>query len=140
MHEPGRVLLFHIAAMLGVNECSLEFLNCAADEKEDYLKRLYSDVIREAVHQEKRGALSNKGRRDPSAALMYWKDANATRTMISPVPFSTVARAAFSSQTSSAPAEGLLSDLGTRECNQSQFLLTTTLELAEMIRITFVTH
>lgn len=33
MHEPRRVLLFHIAALLDVNECSLEFLSCADDEK-----------------------------------------------------------------------------------------------------------
>ena len=100
MHEPRRVLLFHIAAALYIKECSLDFLSCAADEKEAYLKNLYVAVIREAVelnlaldaqanglevvfglfHQEMRAALSNRGRRDPSAALMYRKDANLSCT------------------------------------------------------------
>lgn len=79
MSEQRRVVLFHITAMIDVNECSLEFLGCAANEKEAHLKSLYGAVIREAIelnlaldahvnglevvfgllHQEMRGALSN---------------------------------------------------------------------------------
>ena len=122
MHEPRRVLLFYIVALLDLNECSLDFQSFVENEMEAYLNSLHGAVIREAIelnpaldadvnglevvfglfHQEMRGMLSNNSIRDPSPAVMYWKDANDTRTIISPVPFNTVARAALPSQASSA--------------------------------------
>lgn len=155
LHEARRVLLFHVAAIMDVNECCLDFLDCSENDRKAYKKVLFSAVVREAVelesslapraerlevvfgllHDEMREVLEEKCRRDPSAALLFWEQANQTSTMISPVPFNTIARAALSSQASSAPAERLFSDLGRREGNQSQSLLSSTLEMSEMIRV-----
>lgn len=154
MHKLRRVLLFHISAMVDVNECSLAFLDCSESAKRDYFKLLHSAVVRKAVelngslqsnisqlevifsmlHGEMLKHFEENGRKESGAALIYWKECNEKRGMISPVPFNMIARAALSKQASSAPAERLFSDLGRKEGNQSQSLLSSTLEMKEMIR------
>lgn len=159
VREPRRALLFHIAAMLDVNECGLDFLRCTDDEKVEYVNILERAVVREAIeldgdlardeemlvtifkgfHKNMRSWLEKHGRCAANAALEYWKRVNTTTQMISPVPFNLVAQAALSSQASSAAAERVFSDLGRIEGSQRQSLLSGTLEMTEVIR-GFVTN
>ena len=136
MHAPRRALLFHVAAMLDVNECALDFLEDGVG-RNDYYQILYKGVVREVVelngalssneehmqvvfklfHQGMLQTLLGKGCRDSCEALTFWRRANSQGAMISPMPFSLLARAALSSQASSAPAERLFSDIGRRSVN-----------------------
>ena len=154
MHEPRRTLLFHVAAMLDVNECSLDFLDMDDEKKEKYFDLLCAAVVREACeldgegnisrdklrvvyglfHDEMLKTLAKKGRRSPDFALRYWKDLNNSNSLISPLPFNRIAKAAMSSQASSASAERLFSDLGRMEGDQRQSLLSGTMEMAAVVR------
>ena len=82
-----------------------------------------------------RAVLKRKGRREPSVALLYLKDCNNNQSLASPRIFNTIARAALSSQGSSASAERLFSDLGRLEGRQRQTMLSGTLEMTETIRV-----
>ena len=155
LHEPRRVLLYHVAAALDVNECQFEYIDPTPLSRDAYLKCLYRAVAREAVeldkglhtleedldtifgmfHKQMLKYLAQKGRQEPSKTLQYWKEQNEKAAMISPVPFNTLARACLASQASSAAAERLFSDLGRMENRQSQSSLTSTLEMNELIRI-----
>ncbi|KAI0558477.1 Ribonuclease H-like protein [Gracilaria domingensis] len=154
MRAPRRVLLFHIAALLDINECGFDFLDCTQSEKEQYKEIIMNAVIREAIELD--SSLSNYGdslravlklfcggmyselqscgRREPTMALKFWELANERTGIVSPVPFNRVARAAHSAQASSASAERLFSDLGRLEGHQRQSLLTSTLEMTEIIK------
>lgn len=110
MQAPRRVLLLYIAAVLDINECSLDFLFCSEAQKQIYMKILYTEVVREVIelnnaeglkvvfgllYKEILAALYSSGRKYLSAALEYWRDSNESRVSIIPLPFNTVARAAF---------------------------------------------
>ena len=152
---PRRILLFHLAAVLDVNECELEFLRLNKMDRESYFTKLHDAVAREAIeiggagpfertqlqtmfsmfHLSMREELKKHGRREPSHALLFWKKMNSEVTYISPVPFNKVARACLSSQASSASAERLFSNLGRMEGRERQSMLSSTLEMTEMIRV-----
>lgn len=87
------------------------------------------------VHCEMRAALKKQGRREPRFAQQYWKRCNEQQSLSSPRIFNTVARAALSSQASSASAERLFSDLGRLEGRQRQTMLSGTIEMTETIRV-----
>ena len=111
MRDPRRVLLFHIAACLDVNECEMEFLNVAKPDRERYMKSLYNAVARESmelentgvfsieqlvmafsmVHCEMRAVLKRNGRRKPSVALLYWKECNSNQSFAILRIFNTIA-------------------------------------------------
>lgn len=48
-HVLHRVLLYHIVAIMDVNERSFDFLNVSSAEKEAYMEVLYASVVRESV-------------------------------------------------------------------------------------------
>ncbi|KAI0558502.1 hypothetical protein FGB62_206g09 [Gracilaria domingensis] len=52
MHDSRRVLLFHIVAVMDVNECTLDFLPGSDSERKDYMKTLYDAIMREAIELE----------------------------------------------------------------------------------------
>lgn len=155
MHQPRRTLLFHISAIMDINECQLEFIEDSPLSKESYIKVVQRAVVREALeldeklqpmaenlgilfhmlHDEMLRKLQHSGRKEPRAALSFWKEQNDNPGMISPKPFNLVAKACLSSQASSAAAERLFSDLGKFEGNQAQEQLTSTLEMRELIRM-----
>lgn len=154
-HKPRRVLLYHIAAMLDVNECQLEFIDPHPLSRAAYIQVLRRAVVREVVeldnsmssissqleviygmlHDHMLTSLQKNGRREPNMALQYWKDLNENPGIVSPVPFNMVAKACFAAQASSASAERLFSDLGKIENNQCQSLLSSTLEMTELLRV-----
>lgn len=154
IREPRRVLLFHIAAVLDVNETCLDFLDYTWEQKVGYYEILYKAIVREAkelkkdiyfsaaelkvlfslFHKSMIQKLQECGRRPIDAALNFWRDVNQSGSVISPVPFNQLARAALSSQASSASAERLFSDLGRKEGNQCQSILSGTLEMTALIR------
>lgn len=72
-------------------------------------------VVFRMFHRQMLQDLEKNGRRESSYAAEYWRNANLTGSMISPVPFNRLARVALSSQASSASAERLFSDLGRPE-------------------------
>ena len=86
-------------------------------------------------HASMKNALESSGRLEPHAALSFWRNYNKKVSAVSPVPFNKVARASLSSQASSAGAERRFSDLGRFEGRQRQSLLTSTLQMTEMIRV-----
>ena len=153
-HQPRRTLLFHISAVFDVNECELDFLDMGKEEREDYFKLLYSSIAREVVeldskqtenqerlavlfsmfHDNMRKTLHERGRRSPAEALNYWRQQNEESVMISPMPFNLLARSCLSCQASSCLSERVFSDLGRLEGSQSQSLLTSTLEMKELIK------
>ena len=49
IRAPQRTLLYHLAAVLDVNECNLEFLSCTEHERTDYYTLLIEVVAREAI-------------------------------------------------------------------------------------------
>lgn len=49
MRSPRRVLLFHLASILDINECKLEFIQLSEENNEWYYKSLCSTVAREAL-------------------------------------------------------------------------------------------
>ncbi|KAI0565579.1 hypothetical protein FGB62_17g01 [Gracilaria domingensis] len=149
-----RVLLFHLAALVDVNEGEFEFLGDEGNTREAYFSLLYEALAREVVSldssltlstssletlfglipKDVQQALKNKGQKEPNEALMYWKRANASLGLVSPVPFNTVVRAFLGSQASSAAAERLFSSLGRAEGTQCQSLLSGTMEMCQVIR------
>ena len=154
MRGPRRILLFHIASILDVNECELEYLQCSQRDRESYMKVLYTAVSREAMeheansvfdidqlsvvfgllHKNMRRELQSTSRKEPETTLDYWRKCNSEVSAVSPLPFNKVIRAALSSQASSASAERLFSDLGRTEGRQRQTSLTSTLEMTELVR------
>lgn len=72
--------------------------------------------------------------RYPDYALTFWKHVKENVGLVSPLPFNGIAKAALSSQASSACAERVLGDLGRFEGNQRQSQLTSALEMNEIIR------
>ena len=96
IREPQRTVLFHIASMLDVNECELEFMQCDRLTREAYYIVLYAAIAREVLelkstdvsteellqvlfglfHQKMRTDLKQCGRRQPQYALEYWRSAN----------------------------------------------------------------
>lgn len=155
-----RDLLFHISAVLYVNECYLEAVDENKMPRSAHYKLLYHSVVRESLeldgtmndisenlppiiavlHKAMMCYNKSKGRQEPCEALKYWKELNESNvSMISPRPFNMVARSCLSSQASSAPAERLFSYLGKMENNQAQSMLCRTLQMTELIRI-FVHH
>lgn len=90
MHQPRRVLLFHIAALLDVNECALDCMDINTDEEIEYYKLLHTSVVREveelninsivdtnyllislhALHKQMLQHLNLEGRKEPGAALL----------------------------------------------------------------------
>lgn len=155
IRESRRTLLFHIAAILDINECQLEAIEPYPLPMDDYMSLLYRAVVREAqeldgslkkmganlevlfsmFHKEMLSELEKNGRKHPSYALRFWAQKNASPSLISPVPFNGVAKACLASQASSASAERLFSDLGKIENNQSQSLMSSSLEMTEIIRV-----
>ena len=91
MRAPRRILLFHLAAILDVNECELDFLQCSSQQHLDYIDNLYSAVARETVelgdyegfsfkdltnmfsifHNRMRAELKKEGRRGPRESLQF---------------------------------------------------------------------
>lgn len=154
MREPRRVLLFHIAAILDINECELECLSIPSCEKDAYFQSLYSAVAREAIelgdtgpfsedqltstfsmfHDNMRQELKSHSRRAPQYALQFWKEMNSKVSFTSPLAFNKLAKASLSSQASSSSAERLFSNLGRSEGRERQATLNSTLEMTEMIR------
>lgn len=152
---PLRVVLFHIAALMDINECEFEWLQLQNEDKDEYISSLYAAVAREAIalgetglfnqsqlksmfglfHGHMRAELKKRGRKSPEYALKFWKGMNETVTYTSPLAFNTVARAFLSTQASSASAERLFSDLGRTEGRERQSLMSSTLEMTEMIRV-----
>lgn len=153
--EPRRVLLFHLTAMLDVNECELDFLNLSTEEREEYVTMMYSAAAREAMelgdyggfqfmelkrmfemfHTHMRAQLRKNGRRTPGYALRFWNENNKTVGYASPLAFNKLARACLCTQASSASAERLFSDLGRMEGRACQSMLTSTIEMKEIIRV-----
>ena len=155
MQKPRRTLLFHIAAMLDINECQFDFIDVSPLSRDAYINVVQRAVVREALeldeklqpmadnlgvifrmmHDEMLRTLRSTGRKEPNAALSFWKHQNEKPGMISPKPFNMVAQACLSSQASSAAAERLFGDLGKSEGNQAQEQLTSTIEMRELIRM-----
>ncbi|KAI0563687.1 hypothetical protein FGB62_35g07 [Gracilaria domingensis] len=149
-----RVLLFHLAALLDVNECGLEILGDTQDERETHFRLLDEALARDVImmdsscrlstaslatlygrfHAHIRETLKVRGRNEPNEALTYWQNSNTSPGLVSPFPFNNVARAFLASQASFAAAERLFSNLGRREGTQCQSLLSRTLEMFEVIR------
>ena len=78
--------------------------------------------------------LEEKGRREHTECLRFWKKTNVMTSIVNPVPFNKLARAVLSAQTSSTSAERSFSDLGRIEGRQSQSILTGTLEMREVVQ------
>ncbi|KAI0567551.1 Ribonuclease H-like protein [Gracilaria domingensis] len=151
----GEKLGFGITGEDDVNECELEYLGNNQEERDGYFELLYDCLIREVLsldaslvvpaaslktlfrllHQEMREKLNSNGRREPNEALLFWKNANASPGLVSPVPFNVVARAFLGAQASSAAVERLFSSLGLREGSQCRSLLSSTSEMCELIRV-----
>lgn len=87
-----------------------------------------------------REELKRNKRREPCNALKYWKGINDEIQLIGSKSFNKNCRGALSSQTSSAIAERLFSDLGVMERRQRQYMLDCTLEMSETIRVYIQTH
>lgn len=154
MRASRRVLLFHISAFLDINECALECLQCSRDDLSAYYETLCAAVAREAteldgnmpfdtedlrfmmriLNKQMKSELRNSGRRFPNYALHYWKKCNQDASAMGPVAFNKIAKAALSSQASSASAERLFSDLGRLEGRERQSLLSSSLEMTATIR------
>lgn len=128
---PLRVVLFHIAASMDINECEFEWLELQNFEKDEYIKALYSVVAKETIaladtgpfnraqpvsmfglfHGHIRVELIKCCRKCPEYAIKFWKEIKDTVTYTSLFPFKNVGRAFLSAQASSASAERLFSDL-----------------------------
>ncbi|KAI0557019.1 hypothetical protein FGB62_357g02 [Gracilaria domingensis] len=155
VRKERRVILFHLAAILEVIECELDFLGESESAREGYFSLLYYSLIGELralddtvsisgsslqvlfelFHNEMRTSLKRDGRKESDEALHYWRRANECANLVSTVPFNMLARAFLASQASSAAAERLFSDLGRREGSQSQSLLSSTTEMCELVRV-----
>lgn len=152
--EPRRVLLFHLTAMLDVNECELEFLQLSSADREQYITMMYSAAAREAIelgdyggfqfkdlkrmfemfHTHMRSQLKKNGS-TPGYSLEFWHENNKTVGYASPLAFNKLARACLCTQASSASADRLFSDLGRMEVRACQSMLTSTIEMKEIIRV-----
>ncbi|KAI0566289.1 Ribonuclease H-like protein [Gracilaria domingensis] len=150
--EERRVILLHLAAILDVNECELDFLGENESAREGYFSLLYDSLIGELralddtvsisgsclqvlfelFHDEMRNSLKRDGRKEPDEALHYWRRANECANAVSSVPFNILVRAFLASQASSAAAERFFSDLGRRKGSKSQSLLSSTTEMCEL--------
>lgn len=86
------------------------------------------------LNKQMRAELRKTGRKAPNYALQYWKKCNQEASAMGPVAFNKIAKAALSSQASSASAGRLFSDLGRLEGRKSQSLLSSSLEITEIIR------
>lgn len=53
MRKALRSLLFHVSAMLDVNECEIDFFNEYENSEKDYRRNLYDAVIRGAIELNK---------------------------------------------------------------------------------------
>ena len=84
------------------------------------------EVLYGMFHDKMLNTLKVSGRREPNAALEYWRDPNRPPGVIIPVPFNMVARACLDAQASSASVERLFSALGKLENNQAQLLILST--------------
>ena len=73
-------------------------------------------------------------------SLRYWKECNTAKFALRPVPFKKVAKAALSSQASSAAAERLFSDLGRYEGRARYSTMTSPLEMTNTIRALVLSH
>lgn len=94
-----------------------------------------NEVVFSLLHPLMRGRLRREGRREPHSALSYWPEANSWRSIISPVLFNSVARAAFSLQTSLISAVRLFCDLRWLESQQHNSLLFRRLKLTKMFLV-----
>jgi hypothetical protein len=157
-----RALLFHMAAMFDVNECSLDWLD--APMRGDYFTKLYKAIALDKVevdkatgahvpyasdpalrrtvfeynfqntHQQMLQSLELNGRRAVDEALVWWRAIDTTRRDTDALPFVTVARAFLAMQASSASAERLFSDAGNVEGAKRHNQSTAVLEMNLVIR------
>ena len=154
MRSSRRVFLFHISAYLDINECALQCLQFSREALNSYYDTLCYAVAREVTELDKevpfdnedlrfmkrilnkqmKAELRKSGRRGPEYALLYWKNCNNDASSMGPVAFNKIAKAALSSQASSASAERLFSDLGRLEGRERQSILSSSLEMTETIR------
>ncbi|KAI0562610.1 hypothetical protein FGB62_57g211 [Gracilaria domingensis] len=140
INRDRRTLLFHLAVLLDVNECELEFLEDGIESRASYFRCCMIHWLAKSghwmihLHFLMRDSLKKNGRTEPNEALKYWKHCNEHIGLVSLLPFNMVAKAFPASQASSAAAERLFSDLGRSEGCTSQSLLSSTLEMCELIR------
>lgn len=160
--EKGRALLFHLAAMVDVNECALEWLPDA--ERAAYYKKLFkamaldkaqldfastgkaaeddeittNEQLFSRVHAQ---LLESAGdiRGDVDKALEWWSNAESNpRAHKAAIFFTESARAFLAMQASSASAERLLSAAGRVEDamrhNQSAAVLEMTLVIRAFVK------
>ena len=57
---PRRILFFHLASILNINECHLEFLDCSETERLSYVNSLSSVVACEACELGENSAFSRE--------------------------------------------------------------------------------
>lgn len=154
MRSSRRVLLFHISAFIDINECALECLQCSRDELNAYYDTLCAAAARKVTEMNEdvtfdtdelrfmmriltkqiNAELRKSGRKGPNNALQYWKNCNKDASAMGPVAFNKIAKAALSSQASSASVERLFSDLGRLDGRERQSLLSSSLEMTETTR------
>ena len=155
LQKQRRTLLFHIAAVVDVNECQLECIDPSPLSRDANINVLCRAVVRESIELDNKlqplseslepafgilystmvCLLKSHGRREPSEALAFWKTEKDEYEFFSPKPFNTIARACFSYQASSAAAERLFSDVERWENNHPQSQHTAMLEMSELIRL-----
>jgi len=154
-----RAVLFHMAAMLDVNECSLDFL--PSSESAGYYKLMIGcialdhaanmhtkdghvvsdDGIASAryacsnLHIALLADLNKHGRREPEWALQWWREAPKRQDVqMFEALLRPTARALLSMLASSAPAERLFSDAGNLEGGNRHNAATATMEMFLIIR------
>lgn len=133
----------------------MECIEPSALSREQYLKLFHYAVVREAAELDGKlqpniailkvifdffydnilSKLRNTGRKEPPEALSFWEEQNGKPRIISPLLFNGVARACLASHVSLASAKRLFSDFGKVENRQSQSLLSSTLEMSEVIQV-----
>jgi hypothetical protein len=156
-----RALLHHMAALLDVNECGLEWLaqseragyvtelqraiiidKCELDAAvgvpaPDVRRRMVFEVQLENVTRLLQEELLQQDRRLPAEALSWWARASrdqSSTAFADTLPFRTVARALLAMQASSASVERLFSHAGNTEANKRHNLNTHNLEMMLVIR------
>jgi hypothetical protein len=158
--QQRRAVLFHMAAMLDVNECSLDWL--PESERAAYYVEMYraialdkaaiahtadEAVVHDAdelagsrssckhVHTRLMADLQMHGRREAETALQWWRAASTDNSIIQHVvSLQTAARAVLSMQASSAPAERLFSNSGNLEGDNRHCAAPETMEMYLIIR------
>lgn len=120
----------YIKVLCGVVSRELKELDRSVTTDEDSITALFS-----MLHDEMVSKLEKEGRRNSSHALTFWRTSNDTNVFISPRPFYLISRAFLCAQASSASTEHLFSDLGRLEGRQRQSLLTSSMEVREIIII-----